>query len=249
MHRMKAGPVIAVLTAGLAALLAGCGGPAHPAAASRQPPAQPSPSTSASASSAATPGPTQSVTPWPYVVPVPAAKAGQHQTRQLPSARTPVFRAEMTDLWAAVVSDRPSLALHSFFPLVAYEQVKAIADPAADWHDRLWAEFRLDVGAAHALLGRQARRARLVRVIVPESEAAWINPGVCYNGVGYWHVAGPRLVYRAGGQLRSIGIASLISWRGRWYVVHFGGVLRSTAGGMVDQPAVGPGVPGPPGGC
>jgi hypothetical protein len=56
-------------------------------------------------------------------------------------------------------------------------------------------------------------------------------------------------VYRAGGRERSIGIASLISWRGQWYVVHFGAVLRSTAGGVVDQPASGPGVPGPPGGC
>jgi hypothetical protein len=72
---------------------------------------------------------------------------------------------------------------------------------------------------------------------------------VCYNSVGYWHLPGARIVYRQRGQLRSIGIASLISWRGRWYVVHFGAVLRSGAGGAVDQPAAGPGVPGPAGGC
>ena len=47
----------------------------------------------------------------------------------------------------------------------------------------------------------------------------------------------------------SIGIASLISWRGRWYVVHLGAVLRSGQAGVVDQPADGPGTPGPPGGC
>jgi hypothetical protein len=34
-----------------------------------------------------------------------------------------------------------------------------------------------------------------------------------------------------------------------WYVVHFGAVLRSVAAGVVDRPAVGPGVPGPAGGC
>jgi hypothetical protein len=50
-------------------------------------------------------------------------------------------------------------------------------------------------------------------------------------------------------QQRSIGIASLISWRGRWYVVHFGAVLRAGPGGVVDSPATGPGVPGPAGGC
>jgi hypothetical protein len=166
-----------------------------------------------------------------------------------PSARTSVFRAEMTDLWAAVVTGRPALGMPAFFPLSAYRQVKAIADPAADWHDRLVADFRLDVGAAHTLLGRRAAKAALVRVVVPSAQASWITPGVCENGVGYWHVAGARVLYRLRGRLRSIGIASLISWRGRWYVVHFGAVLRATAAGVVDQPALGPGTLGPPGGC
>jgi hypothetical protein len=196
-----------------------------------------------------TPTAAPSASAWPLLLPVPVPAARLHQTGRRPPSDSPVFHAEMTDLWAALVTGRPKLALPAFFPLVAYEQVKAIADPAADWRNRLVAEFDLDVGAAHDLLGRHARHADLLRVIVPESQASWVNPGVCYNGVGYWHVAGARLVYRAGGQERSIGIASLISWRGRWYVVHFGAVLRTTSGGVVDQPAQGPGVPGPPGGC
>jgi hypothetical protein len=72
---------------------------------------------------------------------------------------------------------------------------------------------------------------------------------VCENAVGYWHLGGARLVYRQRGGLRSFGIASLISWRGRWYVVHLGAVLRSGTQGVVDTPAAGPGVPGPAGGC
>ena len=169
------------------------------------------------------------------------------QTRTLPSSHTQVFRAEMTDLWAAVVTGRARLAAQSFFPLTAYTRVKAIADPSADWHSRLFGEFRLDVAAAHHFLGRDVRHDTLVRVVVPTAEAAWINPGACDNAVGYWHVGGARLVYRHGGQQRSIGIASLISWRGRWYVVHFGAVLRTGPGGVVDAPATGPGVPGPAG--
>jgi hypothetical protein len=183
------------------------------------------------------------------VLPVPAAKAGQHQTRVRPPAHSAVFGAEMADLWAGVVTGHPGEAMRAFFPLVAYEQVKAIADPAGDWHNRLVAEFRLDVRAAHGLIGRSATSATLVRIVVPEQQAGWIDPGVCGNGVGYWHVAGARVVYRLAGRERSFGIASLISWRGRWYVVHLGGVLRTGPGGMVDQPAFGPGVPGPPGGC
>jgi hypothetical protein len=193
--------------------------------------------------------PAGSPSPWPLVVPVPAARAGQRQTTRRPPERSAILGAEMTDLWAGVVSGRPGLAMPAFFPLVAYEQVKAIADPAADWRGRLVAEFRADVIAAHDVIGHRARRATLVRVIVPEQAADWISPGVCDNGVGYWHVAGARVVYRAGGQEFSFGIAALISWRGRWYVVHLGGELRTSTGGMVDQPAHGPGVPGPPGGC
>jgi hypothetical protein len=183
------------------------------------------------------------------VIPVPPPRGRLRQTRTLPSAHTRVFRAEMTDLWASVVTGHARLAAQAFFPLAAYTQVKAIADPAADWQSRLFGDFRLDVAAAHQFLGPGARRATLVRVVVPSAEAAWINPGVCYNAVGYWHVGGARLVYRQHGQVRSIGIASLISWRGRWYVVHFGAVLRAGAGGVVDAPATGPGVPGPAGGC
>jgi len=155
----------------------------------------------------------------------------------------------VTDLWMAVSTGRPSLARPAFFPEAAYKQVKAIYNPAADWRSRLWLEFKLDVRAAHRLLGRGAGApAKLVRVIVPSAQAAWITPGVCYNRVGYWHVAGPRVVYKLHGQVRSFGIASLISWRGVWYVVHFGGVVRPAVG-MVDAPAAGPGIPGPPGGC
>jgi hypothetical protein len=152
----------------------------------------------------------------------------------------------MADLWLAVTTGNSRSGQAAFFPVTAYKQVKAIADPAADWRARLWHSFVLDVGAAHRLVGRGAR---LVRVIVPVSYAAWIPPGACYNSIGYWHVPGARVVYREHGRERSFGIASLISWRGVWYVVHFGAVLRGAMTGVVDQPAAGPGIPGPPGGC
>jgi hypothetical protein len=250
-----------MLAAGIGLLAAGCANPgtshaAAPAGQQRRATFIPATATRPAATARATPSRTPNANPaagQPTVIPVPPPPGQLHQTRMLPSAHTRAFRAEMTDLWAAVVTGRASLATQSFFPLAAYTQVKAIADPAADWHSRLFGDFRLDVAAAHHFLGRGARRDRLVRVIVPAAGAAWIAPGVCYNAVGYWHVGGARLVYRQygrhHGQLRSIGIASLISWRGRWYVVHFGAVLRASAGGVVDAPATGPGLPGPAGGC
>ena len=152
----------------------------------------------------------------------------------------------MYDLWLAVTTGKASLALPAFFPEAAYTQLKAIAGPASDWENRLWYDFTLDVAAAHAEVGHGAT---FVRVIAPSELAVWVSPGACYNSAGYWHLPGPRVVYEQGGETRSFGIASLISWRGDWYVVHFGAVLRSGAYGEVDDPETGEGEPGPPGGC
>ena len=251
--------VLAGVPAAVIGLLAGgCASPESGQAATPASPPRPitatpatagPPAATASASRPPAAGPGRPAAGQPTVIPVPPPPGQLTQTRTLPSAHTRVFRAEMTDLWAAVVTGRASLGAQSFFPLAAYTQVKAIADPAADWHSRLFGDFRLDVAAAHHYLGRGARHDTLIRVVVPTAEAAWIGPGVCYNAVGYWHAGGARLVYRHYGQQRSIGIASLISWRGRWFVVHFGAVLRAGPGGVVDAPATGPGVPGPAGGC
>lgn len=175
----------------------------------------------------------------------PRASLPTTQTGRVPSAHTACFRAVVRALWRAVRSGSSHGALYAFFPLRAYEHVKAIGDPRADYADRLLVDYRLDLAAAHALLGSDAHAARLVRAIVPEAYVHWVPPGACYNGVGYYEVPNTRLVYRVGGRVRSFGIASLIAWRGTWYVVHLGAVTRSGAGGIVDDPSNGPGAPAP----
>jgi hypothetical protein len=153
----------------------------------------------------------------------------------------------MAALWRGVRVGRVWPAVSGFFPRAAYLQVKAIGDAGADWHYRLLNEYSLDIHAAHALVGPGAR---FVGVRVPESYAHWISPGVCYNRVGYWEVPNSRVLYdTAGGALRSFGIASLISWRGVWYVVHLGAILRPGPGGVVDDPSAGPGVSAYSGTC
>ncbi len=171
------------------------------------------------------------------------------QTDALPSSDTAQFGAEMAALWSGIVEDSLSSAMEAFFPESAYLQVKAIADPAADYQDRLVAEYRLDVGAAHQLLGAGAASATLVGVEVPSRYAHWVPPVVCDNAVGYYEVANSRLVYRMGSGEYSLGIASLISWRGTWYVVHLGAIVRSGSGGEVDDPSSGPGTSAPSTSC
>ena len=239
--------LVAAVPLAAAVVLAGCGGS----------PGQPLPTAKSSVTrtgspSVAAPSPTGSPTPHvtasasPTALPVAPGAGALPQTRAFPRTDSVAFRNAMADLWLAVTTGNPRFARPGFFPVAAYQQVKAEPYPAADWQDRLWYDFVLDVRAAHRLLGSGAT---LDRVIVPRTYAAWVYPGACYNRVGYWHAPGARVVYREHGQERSFGIASLISWRGVWYVVHLGAVQRTAATGIVDQPAAGPGVPGPPGGC
>lgn len=235
----------------LAALLGGCGtsspAPSPSAKASTTGTGPPRTQSASGSAGSATPRASASPSPSaPAALPVAPGAGALPQTRAFPSTSSAAFRNAMADLWLAVTTGNPRLGLPAFFPQAAYEKLKAIPYPAPDWQYRLWYDFGLDVRAAHGLLGP---RARLVRVIVPAADAAWVYPGACYNTIGYWHVSGARVVYTEHGQERSFGIASLISWRGVWYVVHFGEVLRPVVTGVVDQPAAGPGIPGPPGGC
>jgi hypothetical protein len=171
------------------------------------------------------------------------------QTMQFPSGTDPAFTAEMDALWQGIVADSVTPALSAFFPRTAYVQLKTgVADPSSDWQERLVADYGLDIGAAHALLGTDAAQATLVNVSVPEQYGHWIEPGVCANGIGYYEVPNARIVYQVDGATRSVGIASMISWRGEWYVVHLGAILRS-GGGEVDDPATGPGYSAPSSTC
>jgi hypothetical protein len=247
MRLSRQSALVAAVSLAAGVLLAGCGGSPGP-----PPSAAPSSAAGTGSPSAKSAPPTASMTPHatasapPSARPVAPGAGALPQTRAFPSTRTAAFDNAMADLWLAVTTGNPRFARPGFFPLAAYKQVKAIPYPVPDWQNRLWSDFVLDVRAAHRLVGSGAR---LDRVVVPKMYAAWVYPGACANKIGYWHVPGARVVYRAHGQERSFGIASLISWRGVWYVVHLGAVQRTVVTGIVYQPAAGPGVPGPPGGC
>ena len=171
------------------------------------------------------------------------------QTHAYPSSTSPQFRSLMAQLWAGIVASSLTQALPAFFPQGAYLRLKAIAAAGADWSNRLVHDYALDIAAAHALLGPDARRARLLAVDVVPSYGHWVTPGVCANSLGYYEMPNARIVYRLAGHVSSFGIASMISWRGVWYVVHLGAVLRSADAGVVDDPARGAGTSAYSGTC
>lgn len=174
--------------------------------------AAPSTSVSASASSA-------TATPEAGVDP-----ATLPQTRDKPQASGAAFDARVAALWQAIVDDDPDRAMPFFFPLGAYQQVKAIAEPERDWKRRLVAAYVRDIHALHASLGASASRAAFARIDVPEARGRWVEPGEEYNKIGYYRVFGTKLVYTVDQKERTIEITSLISWRGEWYVVHLSGI-------------------------
>jgi hypothetical protein len=229
--------------------VAGCG-------ATRSSAVPPSPPTTVSGTSARTlTAPTPSpATPPPRRKPPrdpcpPRSSGALPQTERMPSSSSRCFHAVLRALWRGIRSDSPRSALYAFFPLRAYEQLKSIGDPAGDYSGRLLVDYGLDVQAAHELLGADPGAARLVGAIVPQAYAHWVPAGVCDNDLGYYEVANSRVIYRVAGQLHSFGIASMISWRGNWYVVHLGAVLRPGAEGMVDDPSIGSGTSAYSGTC
>jgi len=139
------------------------------------------------------------------------------------------------------VSNSVTTAMPAFFPEAAYLQLKTISGAQSDFEDRLVGHYGLDLGAAHVLLGADATQAHFVGVNAMASYGHWVNPGVCYNDVGYFELPNARVVYQINGQTQSFGIASMISWRGQWYVVHMGAVIPPGSQGVVDDPEMGPG--------
>jgi hypothetical protein len=211
-------------------------------------PANGSPAKGSPAKGSPAPGTTAPTPAGPVALPVaPDGDGARAQTSSMPRTDNAAFRNLVADVWLSVTTGTAGYARPAFFPVAAYKQVKAIAYPEGDWTSRLWYDYALDAKKAHQLVGSGAR---LVTVIVPKNYAVWVPVNACYNKVGYWHVPGARVVYRdKAGKVRSFGIASLISWRGVWYVIHFGAVTRDIWRGYVDDPQDGPGTPGPPGGC
>jgi hypothetical protein len=146
------------------------------------------------------------------------------QTRGEPVADGVQFNSGVNDLWSAIVTDDPYVAMPFFFPRSAYLQVKAISNPGGDWQNRLVAAYARDIHSLHLNLGTNAAQAQLAGIDVPQSQAEWITPGVEYNKIGYWRVYGTRVRYTINGMAHSFAVASLISWRGQWYVVHLSSI-------------------------
>jgi hypothetical protein len=146
------------------------------------------------------------------------------QTHDEPQPSGPTFDAHVAALWDAIANDDAERAMPFFFPLAAYEQVKAIASPARDWRIRLAAAYKRDIHDLHIKLGPKASRAKLVRVDVPMARARWVEPGEEYNRIGYYRVFGTKLRGDIDGRPVTIDVTSLISWRGEWYCVHLSGV-------------------------
>jgi hypothetical protein len=141
------------------------------------------------------------------------------QTDEKPAASGAQWDADTHALWDAIVSDDPAKAMSFFFPLSAYTQVKGISDPKHDYDTRLIPYYEEDIHALHKQLGANAAKAQFVAVEVPGT-AQWIKPGVEYNKGAYWRVQENKLRYTVDGAPKSFVVKSMISWRGRWYVVH-----------------------------
>lgn len=163
---------------------------------------------------------TSSSTTTPPTTDPPGADAGtMPQTRDKPSSSGAALEQRAKALWQAIVADDPSIAMPFFFPKAAYLQVKDIPDAGSDFEKRLVAAYEEDIHQLHGKLGTNPSSATFTSITVPNT-AQWIDPGGEYNKIGYWRVYGTKISYTAAGKKQDLTIASMISWRGQWYVVH-----------------------------
>ncbi len=146
------------------------------------------------------------------------------QTDERPAVSSPAFQRRVEALATAIISGRPELASASFFPLIAYAQVKDVAKPERDYRFRLLANFERDVLAYHRALGTLAVDAKFSGITVSERDVTWMSPGSEGNKLGYYRVLRSALHFTLpAGRSRDLLLTSLISWRGEWYVVHLHG--------------------------
>lgn len=146
------------------------------------------------------------------------------QTDVRPSTSSPAFQRRMQLLVQAIAEDNPAIAEPAFFPVIAYQQVKAIEKPERDWKARLFRAFERNIHAYHRKLGPDAASAKLHSVMVREAAVRFMKPGSEGNRVGYFRVTRNQLrLSLANGKERTFEITSLISWRGEWFVVHLDG--------------------------
>jgi hypothetical protein len=195
------------------------------AACTRHEPPTPEGALSAALPEFDTPPPIASQAPAPDASAEPSADpALSPQTREVPRTSGEAFDARVAALWEAIVTDDPERAMVFFFPLGAYQQVKDVGAPAADWKHRLVAAYARDIHTLHSHLGNDAARARLVALDVPEARSRWVEPGEEYNKIGYFRVFGSKLRYEVDAAAHAFDVKSLISWRGQWYVVHLSAI-------------------------
>jgi hypothetical protein len=146
------------------------------------------------------------------------------QTEDRPKVDSAWFKSRGEKLFQSIVKDDPESSLEFFFPLVAYQSVKDVGDPARDYKYRLIKNFKRDVHEYHALLGEEPEKARFVGIEVPEAQARWMKPQSEGNKLGYFRVLRSRLRFAdSKGKERELEITSFISWRGEWYLVHLHG--------------------------
>jgi hypothetical protein len=173
------------------------------------------------------------------------------QTSVEPQSDDASLASRLGPLFTAIETGSVRAAQSLFFPESAYVSMKTgiLPNPETDYQSRLEAFYGLDLAAYHQSVTSQPGEPTFVGAIGDAALATWIPPGACENTIGYWHLPNVRMVYRVGGSTASFAVASLISWRGVWYVVHLGPNPRPQDVGTVALPASGPGVPGPGGGC
>jgi hypothetical protein len=187
------------------------------------------PSIASAAPSGSAPSPASSLAPPPEPDPLESPKLVDEsgnplpQTEDKPSFESAAFQKRMRLLFEAIQKDDPEIAAPSFFPKIAYVQVKDIPHADGDWKSRLMRAFARDIHEYHKAM-KKPEDAQFIGYKADPKYAKWMAPRAEGNKVGYYRITHTKLQYKnADGKDREMDVTSLISWRGEFFVVHLHG--------------------------
>ncbi len=145
-------------------------------------------------------------------------------TDERPAASSPSLQARVELLCRALVSNNSEQAKAAFFPVIAYQQVKAVAKPERDWKFRLLANFARDIAKYHRRVTQHDPARARCELSIPLDQSRFMKPGSEGNRLAYHRVLRAKLLVKEPGRPDvPFVVTSLISWRGEWYIVHLDG--------------------------
>jgi hypothetical protein len=139
------------------------------------------------------------------------------ENRQKPDLHSERLDDRARHLLDAIATGEAARGDDFFFPRSPFIPLKDVRDPGR-YFDQLLGAYHRDIRELHKSR-RDWTSVRLVSFALGTTPT-WVAPGREYNKIGYYRTFGAKLRWQAGDSSGAIGISTIISYHGRWFITH-----------------------------